>query len=824
MLHRIAGDIRFALRQFAKRPAFTAAVVVVLALGLGANTAIFSVVNALLLRPLPYPSSDRIVELYERMHGKSGDEGSSLSPGNYADWRAQSKAFDEIAASINVPANLSSESREFEPERVNVCYCSANFTTLLGVAPLVGRAIRPEEDRFGDAKVALISYDLWRQRLGETPDAIGRTIRLDGDAVQVIGVMPRGFHYPSYTTEIWTPLMSGLAPQTQTRRDLHFLRVIGRLHPGITREQATADLDVIIGHIRNVNRGVAMGDGAIVIPLRDAIVGNVQQALVILLGAVGCVLLIVCVNVANLLLTRSSARARELCIRCAIGAAPGEILRQLLTESVLLALAGGAAGLALAAMLTPILTAHVPGQTAMLASGAFGEPRVFLFSFLIALTAGVAVGFYPAWRSSRTDVASGLRESTQSSTSSPWQVRFRGALIVTEVALSLVLLTAAGLLFHSFTRLLEVNPGMRTDHVLTFRLSLPNTYKTAANDAAFYRQIEERLKVLPGVASTGLSSCPPLSGSCNVLFFYREDRPFVPGQFLAANESAIDPSYLVAGGIPLLRGRSLTLRDGIGSDEKNPKLGSILVNEAMAREFFPGENPIGKRIFYDFQVQRSKLQGLPIPKYEIVGVVGNVRANLDRDPQPQMYLPLLDVGGGGVTVLIHTVVAPESVTASALSEIQKLDPSLAVYDIGTMEDLMGQAAADRRFLLLLFTAFAGLAVFLATVGLYSVLSNTVVQRRAEIGVRMALGASATDVSRLVVCEGMKPAALGVALGLLAALVASRVLKSLLFGIGSLDPLTFTLGPLLLLAVSLLACYVPSLRATRIDPMLALRSQ
>jgi predicted permease len=322
----------------------------------------------------------------------------------------------------------------------------------------------------------------------------------------------------------------------------------------------------------------------------------------------------------------------------------------------------------------------------------------------------------------------------------------------------------------------------------------------------------------------GLSSCPPLIGACNTLFFYRDDRPFTPGQFLAANESAIDPGYLAAAGIPLLKGRNLTPRDGTGFDNKNPRPGSILINEAMAREFFPGEDPIGKRIFYDFEFQRGKLQGLPVPKYQIVGVTGDVRSMLDRNPQPQMYRPLLDVGGGGATILIHTQVAPQSIAGAAAGEIHKLDASLALYDVRTIEDAMGRAAANRRFMLLLFTAFAALALLLTALGLYGVLSYAVAQRRGEIGVRMALGASAADVSRFVVREGMKPALAGVAFGLVGAVLASRVLKSLLFGVEPLDPLTFALVPPLLLAVSLLACYLPAIRATRIDPMQALRSE
>jgi putative ABC transport system permease protein len=545
----------------------------------------------------------------------------------------------------------------------------------------------------------------------------------------------------------------------------------------------------------------------------------------VVLAAVGCVLLIACVNVANLLLTRVSARSRELAVRSAIGAGRGQIVRQLLTESMLLSFAGAAAGLALASVLTPVLMAHAPGANSIQVAGRSPlQPAIFLFAFGVALVTGLAVGLYPALQSARSDLAAALRENTRSATAGRSHARFRAALIAAEVALSLVLLVAAGLLMRSFGRLMAVNPGVRTGHVLTMRFSLPNTYKGPAANSAFFQQLSDRLRGLPGVESVGLASCPPVSGFCNTLFFYREDRPFVQGRFLVAREWSIDPGYLETGGIPLLRGRNFTRQDGIGFDPKNPRPGTVLINEALAREFFPEENPIGKRIFFDFAVQRSKNDGSPVPKYEIVGIVGDVHAMLDRKPEPALYRPLLDGSYGSAAILLHTRFAPGSVSAAALRQIHGLDSSLAVYDVLTMEEILGRSAADRRFTLFLFGSFALLAMLLAAVGLYGVLSHTVTQRSGEIGIRVALGASYADVSRLVVWEGIKPALAGVCIGLAGAFFACRVLKSLLFGVAPLDPLTFSLVPPLLIAVAALACYIPAVRAARTDPTVALRSE
>jgi len=825
MLHAFARDLRFARWQFAGRLGFTCTVVFVLALGLGANTAIFSVVHAFLLRPLPYPQPNSIVAISERVTGNAGEQGMNLSPGNFLDWRKQATAIEQMSAFTGGASVLTSPNNEFEPERVQVCNASGNFMATLGVAPLSGRPFAVDEDRSGAPRVAILSYRLWQRRFRGAPDIVGKSIRLDGDDYHVIAVMPRGFLFPNDTTAVWTPLLAALPPTVQIRRDLHFLQAIGRIRAGLTLQQSRAELDGIAARYKREHPEIAMGNGAILTPLHDVLVRDAHTSLLILMGAVGCLLLIACFNLANLLLTRSSARARELSIRAAVGASRGEIIRQLLTESALLALAGGAAGLLLACLLSPVLLAHAPGVDAVVSRSEFSfQPAVFLFAFGMALVTGLAVGLYPALVSSRADLAAGLREATRSSTPGRSHARFRGALISAEVALSVVLLVGAGLLLRSFSLLIQAPSGFRTDHLLTMRFQLPSAYKAGAGRSAFFQQAARRLQTIPGVSAAGLSSCPPLSGYCNGLFFYREDRPFVQGRYSMAREWSVDPNFLAAAGLPLRRGRNFTARDGIGFDAKSPRPGAILISESMAREFFPGEDPIGKRIFFDYEVQRSKLEGAPTPKYEIIGIVGDTAAFLDRKPQSTLYRPLLDGLYGGATILLRTDVTPSSVATAALCEIHALDRSLAVYDVRTMEEAIGRSAADRKFTMLLFASFAGLAVLLAAVGLYGVLSYAVSQRRGEIGVRIALGASGSDVRRLVVWQGMKPAMIGVAAGLAAAYFACRLLKSMLFGIVPLDAVTFSLMSPLMLALSALACYLPAIRATRIDPTVALRSE
>jgi len=519
-------------------------------------------------------------------------------------------------------------------------------------------------------------------------------------------------------------------------------------------------------------------------------------------------------------------RTREIGIRTALGAGRGRIMRQLMTESLVLGAAGGAAGAVLAVWIARLLVARAPGADVILPSGNLPlDPAMFVFAFLIAIGTGLAVGLLPAMRSSRADITGDLKDGTRSATAGRAHGRFRDVLVTAEVALSLVLLVAAGLLFHSFSRLYDVQPGVRVDHTLTMSTSLPGTrYRAAAQRSALLLDLGKRLRTLPGVTSVGLSSCTPLTGACNVLFFYIEGRPFVPGSFLTAHERSVDPDYFSAAGIPLLRGRSFTSDDGVGFDPKHPRLGRIVISDSMAKTVFADEDPIGKRIFFDFEVQRARNEGVPAPRYEVIGIVGDVVPALDDRITPTFYRPLLDVANSGVSVLVHTAVEPHSVVTTVRNEIRKLDPGLVVYQVRTLEELIGRATMDRQFTMLLFVTFAALAVLLAAVGLYGVVSYGVSQRTAEIGIRMALGATRSDVSRLVVTQGLKPAVAGITIGVVAAAFAAQVLRTLLFGVSPVDPLTFSLVPPLLFAVAALACYLPAMRASNVDPTMALRAE
>jgi predicted permease len=818
-------DLRYAVRGLLRNPGFTLVAVLTLALGIGANTAIFTVVNTFLIRPLPYPEPDRLVSLFER--NVVGDEQQmSVAPGNFLDWQKAATSFQSMAATGIRVITLTSDNAGTVPERVGVCACSATLFQTLGVKPRMGRIFTSEEDRFGAPRLVVISYALWQRRLGGAADVVGKSIRLDGEDHQVIGVMPRDFLYPHRIVEVWRPLLAGLPPQQQIRHDLHNLGVVARLRPGVSVEQAYAELDGIAARYKKDHPDEATGKGANVIPLHSQLVQNVRSSLIVLLAAVGCVLLIACVNIASLLLTRAASRTREISIRAALGAGRGRIVRQLVTESVILALAGGVLGALLAVSITSVLVENAPAAVVLVPAGTVPiDYRVFLFAFGIATLSGIAVGLFPAIRVSRADLANDLKSSGRSTTATRSHARMRNGLVTVEIALSVILLIASGLLLRSFLLLYQVRTGVRVDQTLTMNVNAPfASYREPAQRVALLTEINERLRNVPGVKSVGLTSCPPVSGACNILFYYVDGRPFVLGKVLTAMERSVDLSYFTAAGIPLLRGRTFTERDGIGPDVNDPKLGSILISESMAKTVFPGEDPIGKRIFFDFEVQRGRLQAVPVPRYQIIGVVGDVLAALDAQPSPTLYRPLLDVANAGATVLMHTAVDPKSVIRPAQDEIHRIGSTLAINRVQTMDELLSASVAGRQFNMLLFASFAAMALLLAAIGLYGLVSHTVSQRKGEIGIRMALGASRTGVNKMVMVQGLKPAIAGVFIGLVAGAFAVRILQSQLFGVTPADPATFVIVPIVLLTVATLACVLPALRATRLDPTVALRAE
>lgn len=811
MLSAIAQDLRFSFRHFRRTPGFTITVVLVLALGLGANTAIFSVVNALLLRPLPYRHPERLAALYEREVMPGGDAFNSVSPGAYQDWREQARSFGQIAAYLTRPVTIANSGDALPPQRTEAAAAARELFSLLGVAPALGREFSAEEDRHGASHVAIIGYGLWQQRFGGLPEAIGKRITLDNEDCRIIGVMPRGFAFPTKDTEIWLPLGRYRDP-AERPHDAHNLRVIGRLRAGDTVEQARAEIDGISARYWQSHRENFVAQGANAVPLRDSLVRKTRTPLLVLFGAVCCVLLIACVNVANLLLARAAGRGREVAIRAAIGADRGRLVRQLLTESVLLAVAGATVGVGLAQFIAGALVARAPGADYVLSPGQSAiDWRVFAFSFALALAVGMAAGLFPAVQFARVDVAAGLRDFGRSMTPGRSHGRFRNVLVASEVALSLVLLAGAGLLLRSFARLMDVHPGVRVDHTLT--MEIPIVAQPNDKLLAFYRELPARLASLNGVKDAGLVSCMPVAGHCNDQGFVIEGVPVAPGRVMDALTREASAGYFRAAGIPVLRGRVFDEHDGVG--EANH---FAVISEAMARTFFGAEDPLGKRVRFGV-ADPAKAQ-----RFEIIGVVGDVLTRLDAKPEPIIYRPMGYRSYDALYVVMHTTAAPLAAAAAARAEIGRLDPALAVDRVMPMEDVVGESAADRQFQMLLFGGFAALALALAAAGLYGVLSYAVSRRRAEIGLRMALGASGAEVRRLVLRDGMMPAAIGVLVGLPVAALACQIMKGLLFGVGAIDPVTFGAAPVLLLAVAAVASYVPAARAARVDPNITLRCE
>ena len=806
-------DLRFAMRTLLKSPGFTLIAVVTLALGIGANTAIFSVVNAALLRPLPYPDAERLVRVYSAQEG----DRSTVSPPDFADWRAQAGVF-EHAAALNSSSDFTLTGSD-EPVRVPGAQVTPDFLEVLRTPPALGRGFSESDGVVGQNRVAILGYGLWQQRFGARPDIVGQPIELDGVRYSVVGVMPRGFEYPQ-GAELWTPL-AFTAEEMATQRGAHYLDVIARLKPGVTIEGAQAAMEAIAARLAQQYPKSDKGWSAQVSSMRDSLVGDVRPALLILLGAVGLVLLIACANVANLLLARSMTRGREIAIRTALGASRAAIVRGILAESMLLAALGGAAGLVVASWATSALIKLQPD--AIRGLGAVTIDRsVLAFTIALVLITGLLFGILPALQASRiADVSSRLKESSRSTTGGREWWRARGVLVGAEMALAVMLLAGAGLLMRSFVRLVRTDPGFRTEQILTFNLSLPDArYPKPEQSDQFFAELLPEIRSIPGVQSASAVFGMPLTGFSFQISIHEMD-----GRVLTSDESdelpspqirIVTPDYFGVLGIPVLRGRPITGVD----NARAPR--AVVVNQSAARLYWPGEDAVGREITVgtSFGMGRGRVGGT------VVGVVADTREFGPGAPtKPEIFLPHSQVPVTFMSVAVRTKSPDSDALLGAIrSRLQAIDPNVPIYQARTIDQLLGDAVAKPRFYMVLLGAFALCALILAAIGIYGVMAYVVGQRTHEIGVRMALGARAGQVLREVVTRGMRPAVVGLVTGIVGALILTRVLSRLLYGVSATDPLTFLGVAVVLVAVALVATWIPARRASGVDPAIALRSE
>jgi putative ABC transport system permease protein len=808
----IGGDLRYAIRSLRKHPGFTVVVLATLALGIGANAAIFSVVNAVLLRPLPYEGANRIVVLWGDLH-RPGVNEIPASAGEYADYRDRSHAFDHVAVYDTAGVNLTGAG---EPERLDGAIVTASLFPLLGASAQVGRTFTAAEEQPGRNDVALIAHRLWTRRFNADPAIAGRVVSIDGRPTQIVGVMPAAFRFPDAAVEVWKPLLLDAEALSEDNRGSHGYTALARLRPGVTLAQAHADLAAVTAtfkaeHPLNYRTGFSVA----LRPLRDEIVGDTGRGLLILLGAVALVLLIACANVSNLLLARAASRRREIALRTALGASRGRLVRQLLTESVLIAAAGGALGLVLASWGVNLLIALSPDTIPRLREVTLDQ-RVVLFTALVSLATGILFGIVPALRASGPSLNEALKDGGRSGESA-LHGRAGRLLVVSEVALSLVLLVGAGLLVHSFARVQQVDPGFDPRGMLTLRLSLPDSrYTTFEKGDRFFDALFAALRARPDVQAVAAASALPFSGAGGSRTFHIEGRePKRPEDQPEEQLRIVTDGYFQTMKIPVVKGRGFTDRDRLSG----PRV--ALVNEALARKHFAGENPIGRRVAFS----RDEPQW-----YEIVGVVGNVKhRGLDAADRAELYVPYRQPLFPNWTVrpmqvVVRTAGDPLIAAATMRREIARIDPEQPISDVRTMDQRIGRSLESRRFNMILLAAFAVLALALAAIGIYGIVAYAVTERTHEIGVRLALGAQRRDVMAMIVAQGMAMTAAGTAAGIVSALLVTRLMSSLLFGVSTLDPITFTAIPVLLAAVAFAACYVPARRATRVDPLVALRTE
>ncbi len=692
---------------------------------------------------------------------------------------------------------------------------------------MLGRFFNQSEDQYEAPHVAVLSYRFWQQHFGGRRDILGQQIRLDGEDYNIVGVLPNSFVYPGEPARVLVPFKRTLDKDNRITFSNHFFYVIGRLATGYTVQSAQEELASVVKNIRRTHPAEVMGTFATVALFNKHIVADVQTALLVLLGAVGCLLLIACVNIANLLLTRALGRQRELAIRFALGASRLQIIRQVLVESTLISFFGAAAGLIIANWMSSFLAAHAPGADNLpQVANIHIDWAVLAFTASIALLSGIAAGLFPALAASRNDVIHGMRQSSRSATESRFHALLRQIFVGAEVAVSLVLLIGAGLLLRSFLNLQSVRPGFQAQNAVSFEISLPDAhYKTRQSVSNFVRRLVDNLRSTPGVTSAGLVSYPPLAGHWSDSVFHIKGHPLPSGKMMDLLYREVDPGYFRAVGIPLLRGRVFTDSDGVGFDDKHPKLGKAIVSKATADKFFKNLDPIGQVLEFGTDAGLPpNASGNPIPVFQIVGIVGDVPTDAATGIDPTIYLPLFDGDNNYFFAVVHTIGAPLALSATLTRQLHQLDPDLPVHNLRTFDQINAQATSDRRFSVTLLALFASVAVLLAAVGLYGVVSYNVSQRTAEIGIRMALGAKRAQIGSTVVLDGMKPAVIGLLIGFAASFALTQVLKSMLFHVSTFDSVTFAVVPTILITTAALACLAPALRAASIDPTAALRTE
>ena len=809
-------DLRYGLRMLGKSLGFTLVAVATLALGIGANTALFSVINGVLLSPLPFRDPDQLVTFHEN---KPNFEGGSVSYPNFRDWQKDNHTFSALALARTYAFSLTGSG---EPEQVGGEFISADFFPVLGVQPVIGRTFTQDEEKIGAGPVALISAGLWQRKFSSSPDILGKSITLNAKPFTIVGVIPANFHLaiPGFRdTEVYAPIGQWSNPLLLQRGAGLGFHGVGRLKPGVTIAQARSDMEGVTGNLANAFPDSDKGITAKLTPLKEEMVGEVRPLLLVLLAAVGFVLLISCVNVANLLLARSTGRTREFAVRAALGASQGRVVRQLLTESVLLALLGGGLGLFLAAWGTRAALAVLPAALPR-AEQVGLDSHVLFFTLSLSLLVGVLFGLTPALKTSQPDLHETLKQGGRGASGT--RHRAQGVFVVVEMALALVLLTGAGLTIRSLIKLWNVDPGFSPHHVITFGLSLPPSTMNASPDAvrAAFREFDHKLASAPGVQAVSQAwGAVPLNGDDEQLFWLEgQPKPASENDMNWAIDYIVEPDYLKAMGIPLQRGRFFTPQD----NEHSPLV--VVVDEVFAQKYFPSQDPIGKRIHIDRFTQLA----------EIVGVVGHVKQwGLATDDQQSLrsglYIPCMQMPDDFVAMTPSSssvIVRAGSSSAGLVDSIRHVSAQMSnqqvIFGTQTMDSVISDSVASQRFSMILLAVFAGLALTLAGVGIYGVISYVVGQRVHEIGIRMALGAQPQDILRLIRSSGGKLAGLGVVVGLAAALVLTRFMAALLYGVGTTDPLTFVGVALLLSVVALTACYVPARRATRVDPMSALR--